>query len=63
MSNKNDKKLRRIARKEYYDKAIDLQQRAVDSWIFNLLKKPLKKRIQVAWMIIKGAGKHGSKNS
>lgn len=57
MSNKTDKKLRRIARREYQEKALDLQQRAVDSWIYNLLHKPLKVRLRVAWNIIKGAGK------
>lgn len=57
MSNKTEKKLRRVARKEYLDKALDLQQRAVDNWIYNLLKKPLKVRLRVAWNIIKGAGK------
>jgi hypothetical protein len=54
MSNKTEKKLRRVARKEYTEKALELQQKAVESWIFNLLNKPFKTRLKVAWRIIRG---------
>lgn len=54
MSNKKEKSLRRLARKEYEEKAIALQNRAIESWINNLLRKPLKIRIKVAWQIVRG---------
>lgn len=57
MSGKTEKKLRRVAKKEYYDKAIELQNKAVESWIYNLLHRPLKVRMKVAWQIIKGSKK------
>lgn len=57
MSGKTEKKLRRVAKKEYYDKAIELQNKAVESWIYNLLHRPLKVRMKVAWQILKGSNK------
>lgn len=55
MSGKSEKKLRRIVSRNYVQKAEELQDLAVRSWLANLLKKPFKIRMKVAWTILRGA--------
>ena len=61
MSGKSEKKLRRTVYKEYIDKAEELQKKAVNNWLGNLLRCPFKVRVKVAWTILRGSKerKHG----
>lgn len=56
MSNKTEKSLRRVVRREYENKIIEVREKAeneaVVKWLTLLFQKPLKERIRVAFRIV-----------